>query len=168
MDQQAALRWVQRNIAGFGGDPGNVTLAGESAGGLSVLAQPVSPGARGLFRRAIVESGSYDPTQQPAGPDHEAVLDGLRQDRHSRRPVAAVHRGEPARPVPGSAHPAGGDGLRGRAPLLVLVKSGLDRGHGAHDQLGHFCRVRDQREVAGIDLDGRRLHPARHEPLQLG
>ena len=59
MDQQAALRWVQRNIRGFGGDPGDVTLFGESAGGLSTLAQLVSPGARGLFQRAIVESGSY-------------------------------------------------------------------------------------------------------------
>lgn len=63
MDQQAALRWVQRNIGGFGGDPHNVTLFGESAGGLSVLAQLVSPGARGLFQRAIVESGTYDLTQ---------------------------------------------------------------------------------------------------------
>jgi len=59
MDQQAALRWVQRNIGGFGGDPRNVTIAGESAGGLSVLAQLVSPGARGLFAKAIVESGAY-------------------------------------------------------------------------------------------------------------
>jgi para-nitrobenzyl esterase len=65
MDQQAALRWVQRNIRGFGGDPGDVTLFGESAGGLSTLAQLVSPGARGLFRRAIVESGTYQLTQQP-------------------------------------------------------------------------------------------------------
>ncbi|MGD0558636.1 MAG: carboxylesterase/lipase family protein [Streptosporangiaceae bacterium] len=64
MDQQAALRWVQRNIRGFGGDPRNVTLFGESAGGLSTLAQLVSPGARGLFQRAIVESGSYELTQQ--------------------------------------------------------------------------------------------------------
>jgi para-nitrobenzyl esterase len=64
MDQQAALRWVQRNIGGFGGDPRNVTLFGESAGGLSVLAQLVSPGARGLFQRAIVESGTYDLAQQ--------------------------------------------------------------------------------------------------------
>jgi para-nitrobenzyl esterase len=64
MDQQAALRWVQRNIRGFGGNPGNVTLFGESAGGLSTLSQLVSPGARGLFQRAIVESGSYNPTQQ--------------------------------------------------------------------------------------------------------
>ena len=65
MDQQAALRWVQRNIGGFGGNPGDVTLFGESAGGLSTLAQLVSPGARGLFQRAIVESGTYQLTQQP-------------------------------------------------------------------------------------------------------
>jgi para-nitrobenzyl esterase len=64
MDQQAALRWVQRNIRGFGGNPLNVTLFGESAGGLSTLSQLVSPGARGLFQRAIVESGSYNPNQQ--------------------------------------------------------------------------------------------------------
>ena len=65
MDQQAALRWVQRNIGQFGGDPQNVTIAGQSAGGLSVLAQLVSPGARGLFQRAIVQSGAFALTQQP-------------------------------------------------------------------------------------------------------
>jgi para-nitrobenzyl esterase len=59
-DQQAALRWVQRNIAGFGGNSRNVTIFGESAGGLSTLSQVASPQARGLFEGAIVESGSYD------------------------------------------------------------------------------------------------------------
>lgn len=63
MDQQAALRWVQRNVGRFGGDRRDVTIFGESAGGLSVLSQLASKGARGLFDRAIVESGSYDPTQ---------------------------------------------------------------------------------------------------------
>ena len=63
MDQQAALRWVQRNIASFGGNPHNVTIFGESAGGLSTLSQVASPQARGLFERAIVESGSYNLTQ---------------------------------------------------------------------------------------------------------
>jgi len=63
MDQQAALRWVQRNIASFGGDPRDVTIFGESAGGLSVLSQVTSPQARGLFEKAIAESGSYDLTQ---------------------------------------------------------------------------------------------------------
>jgi para-nitrobenzyl esterase len=63
MDQQAALRWVQANARAFGGDPHNVTIAGESAGGLSVLSQLVSPAAGGLFAKAIIESGSYDQVQ---------------------------------------------------------------------------------------------------------
>ncbi|MGH6872853.1 MAG: carboxylesterase/lipase family protein [Rhizomicrobium sp.] len=57
MDQVAALKWVKANIAAFGGDPGNVTIFGESAGGMSVNDMMVSPLARGLFNRAISESG---------------------------------------------------------------------------------------------------------------
>ena len=57
LDQQAALRWVRRNIAAFGGDPDNVTLAGESAGADSVCGHLASPGAVGLFRRVIMQSG---------------------------------------------------------------------------------------------------------------
>jgi para-nitrobenzyl esterase len=63
MDQQAALRWVQRNIDRFGGDADNVTIFGESAGGVSVHAQLASPGAAGLFDRAIAQSGAYTLTQ---------------------------------------------------------------------------------------------------------
>jgi len=57
-DQQAALRWVQRNARAFGGDPRNVTVAGESAGGMSVCAQLTSPTSTGLFAKAIMQSGS--------------------------------------------------------------------------------------------------------------
>jgi para-nitrobenzyl esterase len=63
MDQQEALRWVQRNALLFGGDPFRVTIFGESAGGLSVHSQLASPGSKGLFSRAIVESGAYALTQ---------------------------------------------------------------------------------------------------------
>jgi len=57
MDQIATLKWVKRNIAAFGGNPNNVTLFGFSAGGVSVHSMLASPMARGLFQKAIVESG---------------------------------------------------------------------------------------------------------------
>jgi len=59
MDQQFAMQWVQNNIAAFGGDPSNVTIFGESAGGHSVYCNLASPTAAGLFSHAIAESGSY-------------------------------------------------------------------------------------------------------------
>jgi para-nitrobenzyl esterase len=58
MDQIAALRWVRANIAKFGGDPDNVTIAGESAGSEDVGLLLAAPAARGLFRKAIMESGT--------------------------------------------------------------------------------------------------------------
>ena len=57
MDQIAALAWVRDNAAAFGGDPGNVTIFGESAGGVAVTQLMVAPSARGLFHRAVVQSG---------------------------------------------------------------------------------------------------------------
>ncbi|XP_010004476.1 PREDICTED: carboxylesterase 4A [Chaetura pelagica] len=58
LDQVAALQWIQENIIYFGGDPGSVTIAGESAGGVSVSALVLSPLAKGLFHKAISESGT--------------------------------------------------------------------------------------------------------------
>ena len=73
-DQQAALRWVADNIGGFGGDPAKVTIAGESAGAMSVCDHLVAPGSTGLFRAAIIASGpcTAQATPATAEPDSRA------------------------------------------------------------------------------------------------
>ena len=65
IDQQKALKWVHENIAGFGGDPDNVTIFGESAGAASCTLQPLVPGSQQYFKRLIAESGSVNQTRSP-------------------------------------------------------------------------------------------------------
>ena len=96
-DQVAALRWVQDHIAEFGGDPANVTLFGESAGGMSVAALLAAPAARGLFHRAIVESGGpYAFTTEQAASTAEQLAGHLgvpmTRDAFERLPTADLVR----------------------------------------------------------------------------
>jgi len=75
MDQIAALQWVKRNITAFGGDPNNVTIFGFSAGGVSVHSLLASPMARGLFHKAIVESGGSRDSVLTARPMNRDGID---------------------------------------------------------------------------------------------
>ncbi len=90
LDQQAALRWVRSNIGGFGGDPHKVTLFGQSAGAWSVCYQLTSPGAAGLFQRAILQSGAC------TTPENLAVPCKRRRPEASNSPPISVAE----RPMP--------------------------------------------------------------------
>src|SRR5262252_2448166 len=94
MDQQAALRWVRRNIASFGGDPRRVTIFGESAGGLSTHSHLASPLSAGLFHRAIVESGAYS-LAQPSLSQAEAVGEAAAERVGCSDQTAACLRSRP-------------------------------------------------------------------------
>ena len=131
MEQQAAPRWVQRDIRGFGGDPGQVTLFGESAGGLSALAQLVSPGARGLFQRAIVESGTYDLTQ-PSLAAAESAGQAFAATAGCARDTAACLRRLPVSTILANQDPIGYTPDVDGAVLTQSIKTALARGQFRH------------------------------------
>jgi para-nitrobenzyl esterase len=96
MDQQLALKWLRRNIPEFGGDPGRITIFGESAGGISIYGHLVSPLASGLFQRAIIESGAPDYiTLQQSEADGVTLAAKVGCDQGSQQQVAACLRAVP-------------------------------------------------------------------------
>jgi len=140
LDQIEALAWVRDNAAAFGGDPGNVTIFGESSGGRSVATLLGTPAARGLFQRAIAQSGAASHGHDPASASaiagellRELEIPEAETERLRRVPVAALLAAQgrivarrvgtpgwlPFQPV--------ADGVVLPEPPLAAIQSGLSR-----------------------------------------
>lgn len=133
MDQIAALKWVQANVASFGGDPRNITIAGESAGGISVLELMLAPDARGLFQKAIGESsfGRLEPTSMA-----DAQAAGLKAATEAGVTGEDAAAAAALRKVSLSAMPYNGPFTSRAGPILDgrYVQSGIAEGFAAGKQ----------------------------------
>lgn len=151
-DQIAALEWVRQNIAAFGGDPGDVTLFGESSGGGAVTTLMTVPRAEGLFHRAIAQSS---PATSVYGAERAAVVAGRLLD------LLGVERGDPGRlrslPVERLAAASGelATEVFGRTPGTLAIAPVVDRDLVPHYPVAAFQKGRQHRVplVIGTNRD---------------
>jgi len=161
MDQQAAMRWVQANAFAFGGDPGKVTIFGESAGGASVCANMASPTALGLFSRAIAESGCIFPT--PPRQAAEAQGTALAKALGCAKPAtaAACLRTKTSAAIL-KAEPSGGlswGPVAGGFTLPASPLSAFETGQYLHVPLLQGSNHDEGRFFVGIEFDVLGHHP---------
>jgi para-nitrobenzyl esterase len=158
MDQQAALRWVQRNAAAFGGNSRDVTIAGQSAGGLSVCDNMASPTAAGLFVHAIAESGCLMPmpSRQATEQRDEALAASLGcKDTATAagclraKPAAELVAAEGSSPIPS----VGWGTVPGSPILPALPAVAFATGRYLHVPLLQGANADDGRFLVGFEVD---------------
>jgi para-nitrobenzyl esterase len=187
LDQQAALRWVQRNVAAFGGDPAQVTLFGESAGAISACLHVTSPLAAGLFRRALGESGPCVTVatplhDQPGATRTSAEARGLAYAQAAGCADVACLRGKSVAELLAAVPPDQGLGFLGAfspsvdgyvvaEPPAAALAAGRTNGIGAfiggvnRDEATLFTRAITIADAAQYEAEVRALLPARADTL---
>jgi para-nitrobenzyl esterase len=161
MDQQAAMRWVQNNAIAFGGNPGNVTIFGESAGGASVCANMASPTALGLFSRAIAESGCIFPAQTKKAAERQGAALAKKLGCASPATAAACMRTKPAGAIL-KAEPAAGlswGPVTGGFTLPLNPVKAFETGRYLHVPLLQGSNHDEGQFFVGIEFDLLAGHP---------